>query len=77
MSHGQSSCGVFGIFLGFITGVIWLLLAVLGTTSDFFVLLGLGNLGNILTILIALIGFLAFIIFGLFVFKVAWRRCRK
>ncbi|MBO0961705.1 ABC transporter [Neobacillus sp. MM2021_6] len=76
MSHGQSSCGVFGIFLGFITGTFWLLLAVLGFTTDFFVLLGLGTLGNILTILIALIGFLAFIIFGLLVFKKAWHQRR-
>ncbi|MFK9095045.1 ABC transporter [Bacillus salipaludis] len=76
MSHGQSSWGVFGIFLGFITGAVWLLFSVLGFISDFFGLLGLGNLGNILNILIALIGFLAFIIFGLFVFKEAWRRSR-
>ncbi|QCJ42914.1 ABC transporter [Bacillus sp. S3] len=76
MSHGQSSWGIFGIFLGFITGAVWLLLAGLGTYTQFFELLGLGNLGNILNILIAIIGFLAFIVFGLFVFKEAWRRSR-
>jgi len=76
MSNGHSYWGVFGIFLGFLTGAVWLLFAVLGFISDFFALLSLGNLGNILNILIALIGFLAFIVFGLFVFKEAWRRSR-
>ncbi|MEH7074598.1 ABC transporter [Neobacillus drentensis] len=77
MGHDHSSCSIFGIFLGFLTGVIWLLLAVNGVIFKFFVLLGgLGGLGHFLIILIALIGFLAFLIFGLCLFKKAWRKCK-
>jgi hypothetical protein len=69
--------GIFGIFLGFFTGVIWLLLALLGFITDFVGLLSLGGvLGTILNILIALIGFLAFVLFGLCLFKRAWRYCK-
>jgi hypothetical protein len=68
---------IFGIFLGFLTGVIWLLLALLQYITNFFVLIGLGAvLGNILNIVIALIGFLAFLFFGLCLFKKAWRHCK-
>ncbi|MEH7177609.1 ABC transporter [Neobacillus vireti] len=77
MSNGYSSCSIWGVFLGFLTGVIWLLLAVLGFISTFFGLLGLGALGNILNILIALIGFLAFLVFGFCLFKKVWRCCVK
>lgn len=74
MSHQN---GIFGIFLGFLTGVIWLLLALSGFITEFFGLLGLeGVLGNILNILIALIGFLALVLFGLCLFKKAWRYCK-
>jgi hypothetical protein len=76
--HGKchSHCSIYGVFLGFLTGTIWLLLAVLGVISDFFELLELGYLGHILNILIALIGFLAFLLFGLCIFKKAARYCR-
>jgi hypothetical protein len=74
MSHHY---GIFGIFLGFLTGVIWLLLALSGFITEFFGLLGLeGVLGNILNILIALIGFLSFLFFGFCIFKKAWRDCK-
>lgn len=76
-SHDLFHGGIFGIFLGFLTGVIWLLLALKGFFTKLFVLLGLGTvLGKILTILIALIGFLAILIFGFFIFKKAWRNCK-
>lgn len=69
--------GISGIFLGFLTGVIWLLLALSGFIIKFFGLLGLGGvLGNILNILVALIGFLAFVLFGLYLFKKAWHYCK-
>ncbi|MBM7666057.1 uncharacterized protein YqhQ [Solibacillus kalamii] len=68
---------IVGIFLGFLTGVIWLLLSLLGFITDFLVLIGLGGaLGNILNILIALIGFLTFIWFGICLFKKAWHHCK-
>lgn len=67
----------YAIFLGFLTGVIWLLLALAGFITKFFVLVGLGGiLGTILNILVALIGFLAFILFGLCLFKKAWHYCK-
>jgi hypothetical protein len=69
-------CKIFGLFLGFFTGAIWLLFSVLGLITKFFLLIHLGDLGNILNILIALIGFVAFIVFGLFIFKKAWHHCR-
>jgi len=76
MSH-HCHCSIFGIFLGFLTGVIWLLLAVLGFITDIARLLALGEvLSNIFNILIALIGFLAFLFFGLCLFKKAWRYCK-
>lgn len=72
-----SSRSIFGIFVGFLTGMIWLLLANMGVITDLFALLGLrGVLVNILTILIALIGFLAFLIYGFFIFKIAWRHIK-
>ncbi|MDR7000142.1 ABC transporter [Neobacillus niacini] len=74
--HCQGHCHILGIFLGFFTGMIWLLLAVLGYITDFFGLIDLGNLGYFFTILIAVIGFLAFFVFGLYVFKRAWNCCR-
>ena len=74
MSH---QCGITGIFLGFLTGVIWFLLALLGFITDFLVLIGLaGALGSILNILVALIGFLTFVWFGLCLFKKAWHYCK-
>ncbi|MEH7252658.1 ABC transporter [Neobacillus niacini] len=73
MSNCHSSCGILGLFLGFLTGVVWLLLSILHVNTGFFTLLGLGSLGTILNILIALIGFLVFIVFGLLIFKKAWR----
>ncbi|MER2107583.1 MAG: ABC transporter [Solibacillus sp.] len=74
MSH---QFGISGIFLGFLTGVIWLLLALSGFITEFFELVGLGGLlGAILNILVALIGFLAFVLFGLCLFKKAWHYCR-
>jgi hypothetical protein len=76
MSHNHSSWGIFGIFLGFLTGVIWLLLAVWGVILDFVGLLGLGVLGTALNIIIALIGFLAFLIYGLCLFKKVWHLCK-
>ncbi|MBM7608551.1 fluoride ion exporter CrcB/FEX [Lysinibacillus composti] len=69
--------GISGIFLGFLTGVIWLLLALSGFITEFFGLLGIGGvLANILNILVALIGFLAFVLFGLYLFKKAWHYCK-
>lgn len=66
-----------GVFLGFLTGVIWLLLALLGFVTEFLVLIGLGGaLGGILNILVALIGFLTSIWFGLCLFKKAWHYCK-
>lgn len=65
---------IFGLFLGFLTGVIWLVVALEGFITEFFGLIGLGGvLGNILNILIALIGFLVFLVFGFFIFKKTWR----
>lgn len=72
-----STRSISGVFVGFLTGVVWLLLAITGVITDFFVLIGLGGvLGNILTILIALIGFLAVLVFGFFIFKLAWRHSK-
>ena len=67
--------GISVIFLGFLTGVIWLLLAVSEFITDIFGFIGLDVLGTILNIIIALIGFLAFVLFGLCLFKKAWHHC--
>ena len=76
MSNNHS-CGIFGIFLGFITGVIWLLFVILGWVSILLGVIGLGGLlVTVLNFLIALIGFLAFLIFGLCLFKKAWHHCK-
>ncbi|MGG3466333.1 ABC transporter [Neobacillus pocheonensis] len=78
--HGHCHCHshrcIFGCFLGFLTGVIWLLIALSGKLTEFFGLIELGSLGHILIIIIAIIGFLAFLVFGFYVFKKAWRCCR-
>jgi hypothetical protein len=68
---------ILGIFLGFLTGVIWLLLALTGFITEFLELVGLGGiLVIILNFLVALIGFLAFVWFGLCLFKKAWHHCK-
>jgi hypothetical protein len=71
----HSHCSIFGIFLGLLTSVIWVLLATLGVISDLFGLLDLGSLGSILNILIAVIGFLGFLLFGICIFKKVGRCC--
>jgi hypothetical protein len=73
MSNGHSSCGILGLFLGFLTGVIWLLLTTLNVFTALLTLLTLGALVPILNILFGLIGFLVVIIFGLLIFKKIWR----
>jgi hypothetical protein len=73
MSNGHSSCGILGLFLGFLTGLVWLLLCTSGVITTFLTLLTLGALANIFNILISLIGFLVVIIFGLLIFKKVWR----
>ncbi|MGF6949304.1 amino acid transporter [Neobacillus sp. B4I6] len=77
MGHNHCSCGIFGIFLGFLTGVIWLLFVVLGWVTILLGVIGLtGLFVTVLNFLIALIGFLAFLIFGLCLFKKAWHHCK-
>jgi hypothetical protein len=73
MSNGHSSCGILGLFLGFLTGLVWLLLVTLDVITNLLTLLTLGALAPILNILIGLIGFLVVIIFGLLIFKKVWR----
>jgi hypothetical protein len=75
MGSGYSSCSLFEIFLGFLTGVAWLLLAKLGIVSGFFTMLSLGYIGTILNLVIAIVGFLAFLLFGICIFKKVWRCC--
>ncbi|MBM7651060.1 ABC transporter [Neobacillus cucumis] len=77
MGHNHSSCGIFGVFLGFLTGVIWLVFVALGWVTILLGAIGLtGFLVTVINFLIALIGFLAFLIFGLCVFKKAWHLCK-
>ncbi|MEH7307841.1 ABC transporter [Neobacillus drentensis] len=77
MGTNYSSGGIFGIFLGFLTGVIWLLFVALGWVALLLGVIGLsGLIVTVLNFLIALIGFLAFLIFGLCVFKKAWHHCK-
>ncbi|MFP5112130.1 ABC transporter [Bacillaceae bacterium C204] len=77
MGHNHSSWGIFGVFLGFLTGVIWLLFVVLGWVTLLLGVIGLSGLFvTVLNFLIALIGFLAFLIFGLCIFKKAWHHCK-
>nr|WP_050180574.1 hypothetical protein [Domibacillus robiginosus] len=76
MKH--DTCSIFEVFLGFLVGVVFLLLTVLGTPSlitGFFVLIGLGGIGTIFNIIIAALGFLATFFFGLCIFKRVWRCC--
>ncbi|MFP5108347.1 ABC transporter [Neobacillus sp. C211] len=77
MGHNHCSCGIFGIFLGFLTGVIWLLFVVLGWVTILLGVIGLSGLFvTVLNFLIALIGLLAFLICGLCIFKKAWHHCK-
>ena len=73
MSNGHSSCGILGLFLGLLTGVIWLLLVTFGVITSLLTLLTLGALAPILNFIIGLIGFLVVIVFGLLIFKKVWR----
>ena len=70
MSHNSSS---WGLFLGFLTGVFWVLSVVLGWVGTLLGIIGLGGLFvTVINFLIALIGLLAFLVFGLYLFKRAW-----
>ncbi len=78
MSNGQPTCSSLGLFLGFLTGVIWFLLAVLGVIPTFLGLLGLvGGIVGAIRLIIAIIGFLAFVLLGFCIFKRAWRCFKK
>ncbi|WNS79412.1 ABC transporter [Domibacillus sp. DTU_2020_1001157_1_SI_ALB_TIR_016] len=71
-------CSIFEMFLGFLVGVVLLLLTVWGTTPaipGFFSLLGLETIGATFTIIIAILGFLVSLLFGLCIFKRVWRCC--
>ncbi|MEK4029911.1 MULTISPECIES: ABC transporter [Bacillaceae] len=72
MSNGLNG-SISEIFLGFLTGVAWLLLSVLGVTSTFFGLIGLGEIADILSTILAIVGFLAFLLFGASIFRRIWR----
>jgi hypothetical protein len=77
MGHNHCSCGIFGIFLGFLTGAIWVLFVALNWVTLLLGVIGLSGLFvTVLNFLIALIGFLAFLIFGLCIFKKAWHHCK-
>jgi tetrahydromethanopterin S-methyltransferase subunit E len=77
MSNGHSSCGILGLFLGFLTGVIWLLLVTLNVFTTLLGLLTLGALAPIVNIVFGLISFLVIIVFGLLIFKKVWRHYKK
>ncbi|MEY2193604.1 ABC transporter [Neobacillus sp. BF23-41] len=77
MGHNHCSCGISGIFLGFLTGVIWLLFVAFHWVTMLLGIIGLsGLIVTVVNFLIALIGFLAFLIFGLCLFKKAWHHCK-
>jgi hypothetical protein len=74
MSHNHYS---WGAFLGFLTGVLWVLSVVLSWITTLLGVIGLGGLlVTVINFLVALIGILAFLIFGLCVFKKAWHHCK-
>lgn len=75
MSMKHAACSVFEIFLGFLVGVVFLLLTVLGVVSDFFRLIDLGSIGYVFTIILAILSFLASLLFGLCIFKRVWHCC--
>lgn len=75
MNQVFSKCSILELFLGFLTGVVWLLLSVLGVVTGFVGLLALGAIGTVLNIVIAIIGFLATLLFGVCIFKRVWRCC--
>ncbi|OAH56639.1 MULTISPECIES: hypothetical protein [Bacillaceae] len=76
MSNGHSTCSLFELFLGFLTGVVWLLLATtLGVLTSLFTFLNLGIVGTVLHFIIAILGFLAVLLFGICIFKRAWGCC--
>ncbi|MFL6561026.1 MAG: ABC transporter, partial [Bacillus sp. (in: firmicutes)] len=63
MGHNHCSCGIFGIFLGFLTGAIWVLFVALNWVTLLLGVIGLSGLFvTVINFLIALIGFLAFLI---------------
>ncbi|MEH7417969.1 ABC transporter [Neobacillus drentensis] len=66
-----------GGFLGFLTGLFWVLAVALHWVTLVLGVIGLtGFLVTVINFLIALIGILAFLIFGLCVFKKAWHHCK-
>ncbi|PLS01848.1 ABC transporter [Neobacillus cucumis] len=70
MSQNSSS---WALFLGFLTGVFWILSVHLGWIGTALGVIGLGGLiVTVIKFLIVLIGILAFLIFGYYVFKKAW-----
>ncbi|MCI2257048.1 ABC transporter [Domibacillus sp. PGB-M46] len=74
----HSTCSVFEMFLGFLVGVVFLLLTVWGSTPvvpGFFSLLGLETIGATFTLIIAILSFLASLLFGLCILKRVWHCC--
>jgi uncharacterized membrane protein YuzA (DUF378 family) len=80
-SHKKSTCSVFDVFLGVLTGLIWFLLAVLGVITQALVAIGLGSLASFVSIFFGVVGFFAILLFGFCLFQKVWdccfgRRCR-
>lgn len=78
MNMKHSTCSVFEIFLGFLVGVVFLLLTVFGAVPvipGFFLFVGLESIGSIFTIILAILSFLVALLFGLCIIKRVWHCC--
>ncbi|WP_051255246.1 hypothetical protein [Pontibacillus marinus] len=75
MGDNYYGCSVVEIFLGFLTGVAWLLLVYFGVIGSLLGILGLTGITTVLNIVITIVGLLAFLLFGICIFKRLWRCC--
>jgi hypothetical protein len=75
MNLNHSNCSVFEIFLGFLVGLAWFLLAIFGVIDQFFGGIGWYAIGDTVSIIIAIVGFIVILLLGFCILKKVWGCC--
>lgn len=75
MGFNFSNCSVFDIFLGFLVGLAFFLLAILGAVAGFLGGIGLGAIAGTVANILAVIGFLVLLFLGYCILRKVWGCC--
>lgn len=75
MGLNFSNCSVFDIFLGFLVGLAFFLLAILGAVAGFLGGIGLSAIAGTVANILAVIGFLVLLFLGYCILRRVWGCC--